>query len=428
MENEFVRVLGADGDARQFRKFVWDAEWSDMEISSFIGGKVVRLLVSREEYEEDRTHWTESNADLVVRDIVCFEYMESVASILGALGDRSIEDRYAMHVGLASWLEVLEAFTRVDASVLASTGGVQVRGLRAFTLTLRRVARAALPTRASAAAKTSTVEVKVEVETGGSAARSRPRLLSIVGVRAATVPLVDVAHALARLAIPNSTGAEILRVYGFRMRGWDGSLLRASVQCERRVVLKVRARRTCIVCDETPAPLVAFVGDETETAARRLPKNVAICESHGAVSLWGVRFATRQIEAPIEAPPGGAAPAALELAVVAERRSLEQLEQIKRMPKWRMSAWQRNVCFANYVEAILARGRKSPMGRLGYEIVRRIVAHVRALMVPGSRECLLRAHKIKAFRGPTSPCYDACEAEPLCFYDFLRSTWRHLVA
>jgi hypothetical protein len=421
MESEFVRVLGADGDARQFRTFVWDAEWSDMEISSFIGGKVVRLLVSREEYEEDRTHWTESNADLVVRDIVCFEYMESVASILGALGDRSIEDRYAMHVGLASWLEVLEAFTRVDASVLASAGGVQVRGLRAFTLTLRRVARAALPTRASAAAKTSTVEVKVEVETGGSAARSRPRSLSIVGVRAATIPLVDVAHALARLAIPNCTGAEILRVYGFRIRGWDGSLLRASVECERRVVLKVRARRTCIVCDETPAPLVAFVGDETETAARRLPKNVAICEAHGAVSLWGVRFATRQIEVPHEG-------AALELAVVRERCSFEQFEQIKHMPKWRMSAWQRNVCFANYVEAILTRGRKSSMGRLGYEIVRRIVAHVRALMVPGSRECLLRAHKIKAFRGPTSPCYDACDEAPLCFYDFLRSTWRHLVA
>jgi hypothetical protein len=412
MENEFVRVLGADGDARQFQKFVWDAEWSDLEISSFIDGKVVRVLVSREEYEEDRTQWTESSADLVVRDIVCFEYMESVAPILGVLGDTSIDERHAMHVGLASWLEVLEALTRVDASVLASTGGVQVRGLPAFTLTLRRVARAS--------AVTSMVEVKVEVETGGSATRSRPTSLSIVGVREATIPLVDVAHALGRLAIPNSTGAEILRVYGFRMRGWDGSLLRASVCCERRVVLKVRARRTCVVCDETPAPIVAFVGDETAT--RRLPKNAAVCESHGAVSLWGVRFTTRQKEAP------------LELGVVPERCSFEQLEQfeqIKRMPKWRMSAWQRDVCFANYVEAILTRGRRSQtsaMGRLGYEIVRRIVAHVRALMVPLSRECLLRAHKIKSFRGPTSPCYDACDEEPLCFYDFLRSTWRHLVA
>jgi hypothetical protein len=419
MESEFVRVLGADGDARQFKKFAWDAEWSDLEISSFIDGKAVRLLVSRDEYEEDRTRWTESSADLVVRDIVCFEYMESVAPILGVLGDTSIEDRYAMHVGLASWLEVLEAFTRVDASVLASTGGVQVRGLPAFTLTLRRVARAALPTRASAV--TSMVEVKVEVETGGSAARSKPRTLSIVGVRAATIPLIDVAHALGRLAVPNYTGAEILRVYGFRMRGWDGPLLRTSVCCERRVMLKVRAHRTCAVCDATPAPFVTVVGDE---AATRLPKNAAFCESHGAVSLWGVRFATRQIEAPHEG-------AALELAVVRERCPFEQFEQIKHMPKWRMSAWQRDVCFANYVEAILARGRRSQtsaMGRLSYEIVRRIVAHVRALMVPGSRECLLRAHKIRGFRGPTSPCYDACDEAPLCFYDFLRSTWRHLVA
>jgi hypothetical protein len=423
MENEFVRVLGADGDARQFQKFVWDAEWSDLEISSFIDGKAVRFLVSREEYEEDRTHWTESSADLVVRDIVCFEYMESVAPILrgpgvpggGVLGDVSIADRHAMHVGLASWLEVLEALTRVDASVLASTGGVQVRGLPAFTLTLRRVARAAL-TRASAV--TSMVEVKVEVQTGGSAARSTPRSLSIVGVRAATVPLIDVAHALGRLAIPNYTAAEILSVYGFRMRGWDGGLLRTSVLCERRVALKVRAHRTCVACDATPAPLVVFVGDETAT--RRLPKNAAVCESHGAVSLWGVRFTTRQIE-----DEG----AALELAVVRERCPL--FEQIKHMPKWRMSAWQRDVCFANYVEAILTRGRRSQtsaMGLLSYEIVRRIVAHVRALMVPLSRECLLRAHKIKSFRGPTSPCYDACDEEPRCFYDFLRSTWRHLVA
>ncbi len=87
------------------------------------------------------------------------------------------------------------------------------------------------------------------------------------------------------------------------------------------------------------------------------------------------------------------------------------------------------VCFANYVEAILIRSvchATTPMKRFSCEIVRRIVAHVRALMVPLSTEGLLRAHKIKAFRGPTSPCYDP-DVEPLCFYDFLRSTWRHLV-
>ena len=251
MECEFVRVLGADGDARQFERFVWDEKWSDLEISSFIDGRVVRSFVSREKYEE---YWTETNADLVVRDIVCFEYMESIGSILGEM---SIEGRYKMHIGLVSWLEVLQGLTRIEASVLSSTGGVQVRGLRS-------------------------------------------------------------------------------------------------------------------------------------------PQNAP------------------------EGPP-------LELAVVSARCPFEQ---IKHMPKWRMSVWQRRVCFANYAEAILIRSRWQAATRMQHfscEIVRRIVAHLRVLMVPLSTEGLLRAHKITAFRGPTSPCYDSDE-EPLCFYDFLRFTWRHLVA
>jgi hypothetical protein len=268
--------------------------------------------------------------------------MESIGSILG---DMSIEERHAMHIGLVSWLEVLQAFTRVEASVLASTGGVQVRGLRAFTLTMRRGAAAkssaaAKDAKAGKAAVGSMVEVTVEVMTGGEP-RSKPKALCMV-VRAPTIPILDVAHTLGRLASTRLTGAEISKMYGFRIRWGDGSLLRTTVCCERRVVLDVRAHRTCIVCDEIAPPLapsraVMFVGEPT----RQFPKNAAICESHEEASLWGVRFT---LPSPLDAPPVGPMGdgsalelAALELAVVPE---LCPFEQIKHMPKWRMSAWQ----------------------------------------------------------------------------------------
>ena len=408
----FVRVLGADGDKRQFERFVWDAEWADLEISSFIDGRVVRVLVAREEYE---ARWTEDNADLVVRDIVCFEYMESLGAALGVM---SIEERYAMHVALESWLEVIQAFTRVDATVLASTGGVQVRGVPGFTLTMRPMATMATTRRGRGSAL---VEVTVEAQ-GDSAVVRRPRSLTMIAGAGRDVPLLDVARALGRLAsgfagatgarFARMTGAEIVRRYEFRPRHGPPGALGTTVRCETRVELGVRARRTCVLCDAIAPIALALVG-----GTHRLPQSVAICEAHTTASLWGVRFGVRY--EPCGAL-GGAVARAVALTVVPE---LCPFEQIKRMPKWRMSAWQRRVCLANYAEAILTR---SPMRRFGSEIVRRIVAHARALAVPLSKERLLRKHKIHHFRGPTSPCYDAREDEAASFYEFLRGTWRHL--
>jgi hypothetical protein len=384
----FVRVLSADGDAKQFEPFAWDPEWADLEISAFIAGRLVRYLVPCSyvkrgsaparylvPYERDArdTRGAERRRELRAR--VCREYVATLAS--------PVSDTE----GLESWLRMLEAYTRVDASVLAQTGGIQVRGVPRFTLKLGRAGREGQAGQAGQAGRAG--EASAVLATAAILnAETRERVCSSIELQdAEAVEAVGAFEAFEAVeaglgpsrpveaAEAAAAAGAIARIFRRLTAGLTADV--PSIEhthyaftlshTKAGPTIHARARRTCVLCSRLLPASTYRVLQSTDARMPRLPFYSAVCTTCTActtctqnaqkVELWGVSVTM--------SPLTTCSLLARPLAVVAvEWHWGPFLEHSKRTPRWRQSPWQRRACLASYAGAILTRASRNGTGAI----------------------------------------------------------------